>query len=351
MSDQTEQLTDRIKQAIDSKTALQVCGGNTKSFYGREPVGEKLETGGHSGVVNYEPTELIITARAGTPLKEIESTLAENGQMLPFEPPAFGEAATLGGTIACNFSGPRRPYAGSARDYVLGSRLINGNGEVLHFGGEVMKNVAGYDVSRLQCGALGTLGLLLEVSLKILPQPEAELTLVQECNETEGIETMNRLGGQPYPLSAAAYDGNKLYLRLSGSEGGVSAAQQRIGGDVDDDGASFWQKLKEHTLPFFEGDETLWRMSLAPATAPLSLQGRSFIDWGGAQRWLRSSEPAEHIRKTVSRAGGHATEFRHGKRQQPFQPLAPGLLQLHRRLKQSFDPHGIFNRGRMFEEI
>jgi len=351
MSDQTEQLTDRIKQAIDSKTALQIVGGNTKSFYGRKPWGKTLDTGDHSGVVNYQPTELIITARTGTPLKEIESTLAENGQMLPFEPPAFGEAATLGGTIACNFSGPRRPYAGSARDYVLGSRLVNGNGEVLHFGGEVMKNVAGYDVSRLQCGALGTLGLLLEVSLKILPRPEAELTLAQECSESEAIETMNRLGGQPYPLSAAAYDGNKLYLRLSGSEGGVSAAQQRIGGDVENDGALFWQKLKEHTLPFFEGNETLWRLSLAPATAPLSLKGRNFIDWGGAQRWLRSTESVEHIRKTVARAGGHATEFRNGNRQQPFQPLAPGLLQLHRRLKQSFDPHGVFNRGRMMEEI
>lgn len=351
MTDQTEQFVDRIKQAIDSNTALQLCGGNTKEFYGRKPVGEVLDTVAHTGVVNYEPTELIITARAGSSLAGIEATLADHGQMLPFEPPAFGEAATLGGTVACNFSGPRRPYAGSARDYVLGTRLINGKGEVVHFGGEVMKNVAGYDVSRLQCGAMGTLGLLLEISLKVLPKPEVELTLVQECGETEAIETMNRLGGQPYPLSAAAYDGNQMYLRLSGSEGGVEAARKRIGGDVDEDGENFWTQLKEHWLPFFDNEETLWRLSLAPATAPLSLEGRSFIDWGGAQRWLRSTESPEHVRKTVARAGGHATQFRNADRQQPFDNLQPGLLTLHRRLKTSFDPQGIFNPGRMYDGI
>lgn len=351
MSDQTESLLAKIVAAIDVQEPLRIVGGDSKAFYGRSPVGEPLELSGHTGVVSYEPTELVITARTGTRLADIESVLAEQGQMLPFEPPAFGDAATLGGTIACNFSGPRRPYAGSARDYVLGTRLINGKGELLHFGGEVMKNVAGYDVSRLQCGALGTLGVLTEVSLKVLPRPEHEMTLTQECGAQEAIEMMNRMGGEPHPLSAACYDGNRMYIRLSGSEAGVSAARKRVGGDVDHGGEKFWTKLKEHRSPFFESDQTLWRLSLAPATSLLSLKGRYFIDWGGAQRWLLTEEPAEHVRKVVARAGGHATEFRNGDRQTPFHPLTPGLLKLHRRLKQSFDPKGLFNPGRMFEDV
>jgi len=351
MSDQTDKLTQSVKAALDAGKPLQIIGSGSKSFYGREPVGDPLRINGHTGIVHYEPTELVITARSGTSLAEIESTLAENGQMLPFEPPSFGEGATLGGTIACNVSGPRRPYAGSARDFVLGCKLINGDAEVLHFGGEVMKNVAGYDVSRLQCGALGTLGVLLDVSLKVLPKPETELTLARECTEKQAIDTMNRLGGQPYPLSAASYDGNQLYLRLSGSEAGVDAARNHIGGDVVSDGNGFWQKLNNHRLPFFEGEQTLWRLSLAPATPPLSLKGRSFIDWGGAQRWLRSDETPEHIRKTVARVGGHATQFRNGDRRQPFHPLEPGLMSLHKRLKRSFDPQGVFNPGRMYEDI
>ena len=357
MSDQTEILAEKVREAVRAKQPLQIVGGGTKQFYGRAPTGERLELAGHSGVVSYEPTELVITARSGTTLKDINTTLAEHGQMLPFEPPAFGEHATLGGTIACNLSGPRRPYQGAARDFVLGCRLVNGNSDVLHFGGEVMKNVAGYDVSRLQCGALGTLGVLLEVSLKVLPRPEADMTLVQECNAQEAIDTMNRLGGQPVPLSAACHDGNKMFLRLSGSEAGIVAAHKRIGGDVYDKSAEFWQQLNEQQLPFFDGDSPLWRLSLAPATPILNTKGRTLIDWGGAQRWIRSDEPMDQLRALATRAGGHATVFRNGainsddNNGQPFHPLDAGLMQLHERLKQSFDPHGIFNPGRMYPAL
>lgn len=355
MTDQTEILAEQVRGAVAAKQPLQIVGGESKRFYGRAATGERLQVSGHSGVVSYEPTELVITARSGTALKEIKAALAEQGQMLPFEPPSFADTATLGGTVACNLSGPRRPYLGAVRDFVLGCRLINGNADVLHFGGEVMKNVAGYDVSRLQCGAMGTLGVLLEVSLKVLPLPEAEITLVQECDAQEAIDTMNRLGGQPVPLSAACHDGNKMYLRLSGSGDGISAAQKRIGGDLHDHGEEFWRQLNEQRLPFFDGDTPLWRLSLAPATPMLNTKGRTLIDWGGAQRWIRTDEPMERLRAAAARAGGHATLFRSGagstNSEQPFHPLDDGLMQLHTRLKHSFDAHGIFNPGRMYEAI
>lgn len=351
MTDLTDTLAAAVLEAMSAKRPLRIVGGDSKAFLGRETKGEPLSVSEHKGVVSYEPTELVITARAGTPLREIESVLAAQGQMLPFEPPAFGDTATLGGTIACNLSGPRRPYAGSARDFVLGCRLINGRGEVMHFGGEVMKNVAGYDVSRLQAGAMGTLGVLLEISLKVLPRPEAELTLVQTCAANQAIETMNRLGGQPYPLSAAGHDGTHLYIRLSGSESGINAARARIGGDQPPTTDDFWRQLKEQKLPFFDGDSPLWRVSLSPAAGMLNLQGKTFLDWGGAQRWIRSGETAGRVRDLAKKNGGHAQLYRGGDRDQSYHPLDPGLMMLHQRLKQSFDPNGILNPGRMYREL
>lgn len=354
MNDVTQNILEQVQQAAAKKRPLRIKGGNSKSFYGRDTGNldqELLDLSAHQGVVNYEPSELVITVRAGTPLKEVEASLAEHNQMLAFEPPAFGDTATIGGTIACNLSGSRRPYAGAARDFVLGMHVINGKGEQLHFGGEVMKNVAGYDVSRLQCGALGTLGVILDVSLKVLPRPETELTLTRETNEATAFEVMSRIAGKPLPLSAAAFDGNMIYMRFSGSEDAVRSAHQQVGGDAYTKGDEFWQRLKEQDLPFFTKDTPLWRLSLPQSTSHLLLRGNHMIDWGGGLRWLSSEESGETIRAVAIKAGGHATCFRGGDRNTVFTPLTPVLHTLHARLKQAFDPAGVLNPGRMYEDI
>lgn len=349
------QLAERIREAADSGTALELRGGGSKGFYGRSAVGEPLEVGGHAGIVHYAPTELVITARAGTPLAHIEQALADAGQMLPFEPPSLGQSATLGGTVACNLSGPRRPYAGAARDFVLGCKLINGKGELLQFGGEVMKNVAGYDVSRLMAGALGTLGLLSELSLKVLPRPELEITLIHEAlAEEEAQALMQRLALTPQPISAASFAAGRLHLRVSGTPRVVQAARQQIGGEPLEGGESeqFWCDLREQRHPFFEDSRPLWRLALPADTLPLPIEGDWLLDWGGGQRWLASDADADQIRLAASRAGGHATAWRGGDREgEVFTPLTPALAQIHRRLKAAFDPHGILNPGRMYADL
>nr|VFJ94745.1 MAG: glycolate oxidase FAD binding subunit [Candidatus Kentron sp. H]VFJ95638.1 MAG: glycolate oxidase FAD binding subunit [Candidatus Kentron sp. H]VFK01881.1 MAG: glycolate oxidase FAD binding subunit [Candidatus Kentron sp. H] len=342
-----------------SAAPFQIIGGNSKHFLGRTPTGRPLPVAEHRGIVSYEPKELVITARCGTPLAEIETTLAERGQMLPFEPPHFGPSATLGGTIATGLSGPRRPYAGSARDFVLGVRLINGRGEVLRFGGEVMKNVAGYDISRLVTGAMGTLGLLLETSLKVVPLPDEEITLVREHGPEEAIALMNTWAARPLPLSGACFQGGRLYLRLSGAASAVHAARERLGGESVADGARFWSDLREQRHAFFAGNHTpLWRLSVPPATPPMSwLAGKWLLEWGGGQRWLRTGLPAgdlpaDEIRRAARAAGGHATLFRGGDRKaEVFHPPDPILAGLHRRLKEAFDPRGLFNPGRLYSDL
>jgi len=342
-ADRSGELTEAIRAAT---SPLQLLGGGTKRFYGRQIDGHALHVAGHCGIVSYEPTELVISARAGTPLAHIESTLARSNQMLGFEPPRFGEAATLGGTVACGLSGPRRPYAGSARDFVLGVKIVNGKGERLAFGGQVMKNVAGYDVSRLMVGALGTLGLLLEISLKVLPQPERELTLGYALPLGEALARIASWSGKPLPLSAACHVNDTLYIRLSGSDSAVAAARAALGGEEIPRGTDFWTELREHRLPFFREDEPLWRVSVPPA-AHLSIAGDWLIDWGGAQRWLKTSLPATEIWRAAEHAGGHATLFRGGDRAgEVFHPLSPVLARLHRNLKHAFDPAGILNPGR-----
>jgi len=348
-SDISQALIQAVTEAADRRQPLQLCGSGSKDFLGRTPSGTSLDLTGHRGVINYEPRELVITVRAGTRLAELEALLAAEGQMLPFEPPHFGPAATLGGTAACGLSGPRRPYAGALRDFVLGVTLINGRGERLRFGGEVMKNVAGYDLSRLMVGAMGTLGVLLDVSMKVLPLPEVERTLVQECDELQAIERMNRLAGSPLPLTAAAFDGLKLFLRLAGSEQGVAAAQTQLGGEVLPDGERFWHRVRELEHPFFGNDRPLWRLSVAPGSPPLALPGKQFIDWGGAQRCLVTDQSAERVRERAIQHGGHAQLFRGGERTgEVNHPLAGPLLRLHQQLKQAFDPKGIFNPGRLY---
>jgi glycolate oxidase FAD binding subunit len=372
-----DQLSATIREAAAQKHPLCIRGGGTKDFYGGEIRGYRLNTGECRGIVSYEPTELVITARAGTPLVEVEGTLRENGQMLAFEPPHFGDIpsplpplpsgegnivpserknrmATLGGCIAAGLSGPRRPYAGAVRDYVLGVRLLDGKGDDLKFGGQVMKNVAGYDVSRLMAGSLGTLGLLLEVSLKVLPRPVAEATLHLSCSEAEAIALMNDWAGKPLPLTATAYRGGDLGVRLSGSRPGVDAALRKLGGTPADPAAAerFWTGIREHTDPFFTGGGPLWRLSVKPTTPLLGVPGQSLIEWGGGLRWLKSDADAKTIRDAAARAGGHATLFRGGNRSGGvFQPLAPALMRIHRGLKQAFDPAGILNPGRLYPDL
>jgi len=345
-------LVEQLQAANAAGMPLVVRGGGSKSFFGRRCEGQPCLVGGHTGVIDYTPAELVISARAGTPLAELEAVLAQEGQMLAFEPPHFGSTATLGGTIACGLSGPRRPYAGAARDFVLGVRCINGKGECLRLGGQVMKNVAGYDLSRLLTGSLGTLAVLLDIHLKVLPRPEADITLQQTCTAEEAVLRCNRWAGQPLPVSGACHIDDRLYLRLSGSARGVAAAARTIGGDALHECADFWQALREQQLPFFQGDSPLWRLSVPPAAPAIDLEGEQLLDWGGAQRWVKSHAAPEVIRDLAAASGGHATLYRHGDRSgNVFHPLSTGMLALQRRLKHSFDPAGILNPGRLYAEL
>ncbi|MBU1665746.1 MAG: glycolate oxidase subunit GlcE [Gammaproteobacteria bacterium] len=350
------QLIDRVRQAVTDGTPLCIQGGGSKAFYGRACLGEPLDVSGHSGDIRYEPSELVLTARAGTKLTEIEALLAANNQMLPFEPPHFSPTATLGGMVAAGLSGPRRPWGGSVRDAVLGVKLLNGRGEVLRLGGQVMKNVAGYDLSRLMVGALGTLGVLLEVSVKVLPRPAEERTLVFDLDAASAAARQIEWGRRPLPLSATLYQAGRLHVRLSGSAQGVQAARAAMGGEEVRSHAGAWERENlwaeacEQTLPFFQTDAPLWRVSL-PAAAP-ALPGECLTEWGGALRWIASDEPAETIRQRAAALGGHATLFRnHDGMGEAFHPLPPALLALHKRVKQALDPHGLFNPGRLYAEL
>jgi glycolate oxidase FAD binding subunit len=350
----TADFAQRIREAAARRAPLRLRGGGGKDFYGGQPRGEILDTRAHAGVVEYEPTELVVTARCGTPLAELEALLAAGGQMLPFEPPHFGPAATLGGCVAAGLSGPRRAAAGAVRDFVLGARLMDGRGRELAFGGRVMKNVAGYDVSRLLAGSLGVLGLILEVSLKVLPRPSAEATLRLELPQARAIEQLNRWAGTPLPISASAWRDGEVTLRLSGAEPAVRAAAQTLGGEAlaEDAAARFWAGVREHTDSWFAGEAPLWRLSLPSSAPPLELPGEPFIEWGGALRWLRTQAAATTVREAAARAGGHATLFRGGdKAAGVFAPLAPALARLHRELKAAFDPAGILNPGRLYPEL
>lgn len=358
-NDLSASLQSKVLTCMKHRSPIQIVGGNSKAFYGRAPQGEHLSVLEHRGIVSYEPTELVITARAGTRLTDIKKVLAERGQMLAFEPPHFSNSAqsgvvstaTFGGAIATGLSGPCRPYAGSARDFVLGAKVLTGKGEILKFGGQVMKNVAGFDVARLMAGSLGTLGILLEISLKVLPRHEAEQTLVFTCDAQEAIQRMNTWAGQPIPLSGTTFDGGKLYVRLSGSAAAVRTAQTKLGGELSVAGADFWHSIRDHTAQFFQDSSPLWRISMPAAGAPLDLEGAWLLEWGGAQRWLKTSLPGNIIREQVARAGGHATLFRGGDRHSDvFHPLTPALAALHHRLKAAFDPHGILNPGRMYAD-
>ncbi|AKU22486.1 glycolate oxidase subunit GlcE [Massilia sp. NR 4-1] len=359
---------ERIHAATAQQSPLRLRGGGSKDWYGQSLQGEVLDTRSYSGVVDYEPTELVITARCGTPLAEIEALLAQHGQMLAFEPPRFSQGGsadagaarvpglrdggTIGGVVAAGLSGPRRASAGAVRDFVLGAQLLDGRGEVLNFGGQVMKNVAGYDVARLLAGSLGTLGLITQVSLKVLPLPPREATIRFEMDEIGALRYLNEWAGQPLPISASCWHRDVLTVRLSGAEAAVQAALRRLGGAPLDDGAAFWAALRDQTHEYFSGG-ALWRLALPPAASAQVLRGEQLIEWGGAQRWLKAADAdADRIRRSVAAAGGHATLYRRDAAPQDapsvFHPLQPAVARIHERLKLAFDPAGIFNPGRMY---
>jgi glycolate oxidase FAD binding subunit len=349
-----EQFTERIRAAAAGKKPLRLRGGGTKDFYGEALAGEVLDTRAYAGIVAYEPSELVITARCGTPLAQLEAVLLAQGQHLAFEPPHFGAGATVGGMLAAGLSGPRRACAGAVRDFVLGVRMLDGRGDDLSFGGQVMKNVAGYDVSRPMAGSMGTLGLILEVSLKVPPLPFAEATLKLEMPEDKAIGMLNHWGGKPLPISACAWTQGDLAVRLSGAASAVKAAREAIGGESIEPGQAqrFWLGIREQTDPFFRTGKPLWRLSVASVTPPLALPGDQLIEWGGALRWLSSNADARTIRAAAAQAGGHATLFRASdKGAGVFTPLVPALAKIHRNLKQAFDPAGVFNPARMYPDL
>jgi glycolate oxidase FAD binding subunit len=373
-------LAERIRAAQADGRSLEVRGGGTKGFLGGVPRGEVLDVRALSGISAYEPTELVVTVRAGTPLAELEAALAERGQGLPFEPPRFGgggsgagdstdsigtngaaNGGTVGGMVAAGLAGPARAAVGSVRDYVLGATMLDGRGQLLSFGGQVMKNVAGYDVSRLLAGSMGVLGVICEVSLKVLPRPVATVTLRFDVDEAEAIRRLNAWGGQPLPLSASAWQAGVLHLRLAGAAAAVASASRQLGGVAlgDTEAAALWDGLRDQRHAFFaeaqravDAGGTLWRLSVPQVAPPLALPGPTLLEWGGAQRWCHGDLPAERVRAAAAAAGGHATALRTGdatlRAAGVFAPLAAPLERIHRDLKRTFDPAGILNPGRLY---
>jgi len=362
-------LIDRVQSARAAGAQLCIRGGGTKDFYGEAPQGDVLDTRLLEGISSYEPTELVVTARCGTALTELEALLAAQGQCLPFEPPHFGEpaaptrgrGATVGGMVAAGLSGPSRAAVGSVRDHVLGATLLNGRAEVLSFGGQVMKNVAGYDVSRLLAGSLGTLGVILEVSLKVMPIAPATVTLRLEMDQASAITRLNEWGGLPLPLNASAWWAGNLIVRLRGALAAVQAARARLGGDLVEPefAGPFWDGLRNHDDEFFvaaraaiAGGARLWRLSVPSTAPPLALAGELMLEWGGAQRWLCSAMPADAVRDAAAKVGGHATLFAAtDKSPGAFAPLRSPLDRIHRELKKSFDPSALFNPGRLYPDL
>lgn len=347
--DYSDDIIARVLDARATGDSLYIKAGDSKrQLVGRHCQAPCLDVSRHRGIIDYHSAELVITARAATPLVEIAQVLHEQGQVLPFDPPVFDGAATLGGTLACNLSGPARPWNGSVRDAVLGLQLVNGKGEKLNFGGKVMKNVAGYDVSRLQAGAMGTLGVLTEISLKVLPRQEHSLTLTYQMSATEAVQQMNRRAGETRPLSGACWVDGRLYLRLSGARGAVEHTAGLWGGERLAGAETFWRELRDMTLPFFGGDGPLWRLSLK-STATAGGDENSLIDWCGAQRWLSGEQDASALQAVARVNGGHASLFRGGDRDgEVRQQPDPVAQRLQKSLKHAFDPDGVLNPGRLY---
>jgi glycolate oxidase FAD binding subunit len=346
-------MTALIGQAVRAAgregAALEILGGGTKRFYGRPPRGTPLPMSGHAGVIDYEPSELVITARSGTRLADIEALLAENGQMLAFEPLDLGPASTLGGVVAAGLAGSRRPFAGAVRDSILGVTLLDGQGRVHRVGGTVFKNVAGFDAFRLMAGALGCLGVLLDISLRVSPRPPGEITVGLEETWPLARERLTTLMRRPLPLTGAVHDGARLHLRLSGSPATLERLAGEIGGERTN--GAIWPALRTLALPILQAPR-LWRLAVARTASPDALPGPAIRDWAGGQLWLETDAPAEAVRTLARQAGGHAVLFRGARQDEAvFEPLPAPLLALHRRLKATFDPAGVFNPGRMYEGL
>lgn len=346
-------LQEQVSAAAATRRPLRIRGGGSKDFYGGRLEGELLDVSGLSGITHCEPTELVISARAGTPLVELERELAAHGQMLGFEPPRFDGRATLGGAVASGLSGPRRTYCGALRDFVLGIEMIDGRDQLLRFGGKVIKNVAGFDLSRLMAGSMGTLGLLTQITLKTVPRPRAECTLRFEMDQPQALESVTRWATRPLPLSATEWHGGMLHVRLSGADAAVRAARTALGGEIIDGADDHWESVREQRLPFFAAAPELWRLSLPAHTPVLPVSGPTLIEWGGSLRWLAGPQDGASLCGLAARSGGHATLYRTPARapEGPFQPLSPAMLTIHKRLKAAFDPAGIFNRGRLHPDL
>lgn len=356
-----QRLIERVRDAGARGTALDIQGGGTKRFYGEPPVGEPFDVTPLAGISCYDPSELVVTARAGTPLVELEEALAEQGQCLAFEPPRFAANGTVGGMVAAGLAGPARASVGAVRDYTLGLALLNGAGEVLRFGGQVMKNVAGYDIARLLAGSLGILGVICEVSLKVMPRRPETLTLQFELEEAAMHGFTGALAAQPLPVHATAWCDGVLYLRLAGARAAVAAAAARLGGMVLDPtpAALWWDAVRDQRHPFFHVGAAelargvrLWRLSLPAGTPRLDLGAAPFVEWGGAQRWFRGDAAPAIVRAAAVSAGGHATMIRAAdKSGGVFTPPAGALLRIHREVKRAFDPLRIFNPGRLYADL
>lgn len=352
MKEKIDSIKEHVLNAIQQSKPLKIVGGNSKEFLGRATTGTLVDISDYSGIISYEPTELFITARAGTLLSDINNTLSEQGQMLAFDPPNVSDKATIGGVVATGLSGSRRPYSGSVRDYILGVRCINGLGKELSFGGQVIKNVAGYDLSRLMTGAFGTLGIILEVSIKVVPIPEVEITCFRSMSKEKALAKMLELSGQAIPISASCYDGEVFYVRLSGNENSVKATSKKIDFDKEENAINLWNDLRDYKAPIFNTDINIWRVSV-PTTANPDIGDDPFlVDWGGGLYWLNSERSAKEIFSSTREAGGSAMLFRGSVQDQElFQPLPNGLLSLHKGLKKAFDPHGILNPGKMYASL
>ena len=351
-ADATTRLREQVLAAAAQGSSLRIVGGGTKQFYGREVVGEALQVSAHCGILTYDPAELVLTARAGTPLTEIDAALAQAGQCMPFEPPHFGSGATLGGTIACGIAGPARAYAGAVKDFVLGVTLMNGAGQVLRFGGQVMKNVAGYDVSRAMVGSLGTLGLLTDVSMKVLPRAPATATRVFELDASSALQQISDWAQKASCISATCWVDGRLFVRLSGSDAAIQASAARMGGQAYEANGEFWRSVREQSHAFFDSSPELIRMSV-PASCPAqSFAADCLIEWGGTQRWLKTESHIDTLRAAARSVGGFATRFRTRDRfGDVFEPVPDAQMRLQKSLKAVFDASAIFNRGRLHAQL
>lgn len=353
-NDISSALQQQVKEAIASRSPLFIHGGKSKLFYGNTVDATPLDISPHTGIISYEPTELCITVRAGTRLQEIETLLAENQQILPFEPPQYTSDATIGGAIATGISGPRRAYTGSIRDAILGVQMINGDGDIVNFGGQVMKNVAGYDLSRLMVRSQGTLGVILNVSIRLLPKPASDITLGFDSSAEQALAFFQDLRIQQYPITASAWHDERVYLRLSASEATVRSCQNKLQLDLQNDNESLWQDIRDHRHNFFKSlDRPLWRLSVPLATKNISsIDDNQFIEWGGAQRWVSSNTPDNIMHSLASKHGGYATLFRSSISDTPtFSVLEPTLLKIHKQLKNKMDPQRIFNPNRIYQGL